>query len=172
MAALNDIRWDHLEQVLIRYGQHFVQQARTNLGMNNSYASGKLGDTMKPHVEIEGDKFAVYVEIQTYWDYVEKGRRPGKFPPVNRIKEWIKVKPIRPYKDKRGKLPTTDQLAFLIGRKIKTKGIPARPFFKPAQEETESFFKGAIDNAILYDIETYINEKVRTEYYKQLMGII
>ena len=56
-----------------------------------------------------------------YWKWAEYGRKPGKFPPIEKIKEWIKVKPILP-RPTDGKLPTENQLAFLIARKIATKG--------------------------------------------------
>lgn len=157
---MTTLDWKHLQDVLMRYGQYFVEQARKNLGKNKSYASGTLGDTMSPVVEINGNSFKVYVSIQTYWDYVENGRRPGKFPPPNRIKEWIKVKPIKPRPGKNGKLPTTDQLAFLIGRKIAKEGIDPKPFFQPALDEANAHFKDMIDYAILEDIDEWILENI------------
>lgn len=168
-----NIEWTHLWEVLERYGDYFIQQARSHLGQNKSYASGLLGDSMRRTVEINGDHFGVYVELQDYWEYVENGRRPGKFPPPNRIKEWISVKPVRPYPDSRGKLPTTDQLAFLIGRKIAREGIVPRPFFKPAQEETEAYFKVALENAIDEDVAAFIEKRVLDQIlYNDLFKIL
>lgn len=155
-----DIDWKHLMEVLERYGEYFIQQARANLGANRSNATGTLSDTMKSIVTIGQTHFKVEIELQTYWDYVEKGRKPGKFPPVNKIKEWIQVKPVRPYPDARGKLPTIDQLAFLIGRKIYREGIDPAPFFKPALEDTKRYFELAIENAIDEDVASFIEEHV------------
>lgn len=152
------IKWTHLKEILLRYGQVFIEKARENLGKNGSYATGTLGDTMRPIVEINGNSFKVMVEIQSYWNYVEFGRRPGKFPPPNRIKEWIQVKPIKPRPGKNGKVPTTDQLTFLISRKIAKEGIDPKPFFLPAQSATYEQFAEAIDYAILEDIENFIVE--------------
>ena len=168
-----DIQWTHLYEVLERYGDYFIQQARENLGRNKSYASGLLGDSMRRTVEIAGDHFAVYIELQDYWEYVEKGRRPGKFPPPNRIKEWISVKPVKAYPNARGKMPTVEQLSFLIGRKIATKGIPPKPFFKPAKEATEQYFKEAIALAIDEDVSTFIEERVIKQLlYNDLFKIL
>lgn len=168
-----NIEWTHLKKVLDEYGEYFIRQARANLGKNRSNASMTLNDTMRSIVEIDGTHFSVSIEIQDYWDYVEYGRRPGKFPPVNRIKEWITVKPVRPYPDSRGKLPTTDQLAFLIGRKIATKGIEPRPFFNPAKEDTEKHFELAIALAIDEDVAAFIeNHVLQQVVYDELFKVL
>lgn len=168
-----NIEWNHLLDVLNRYAEYFIQQARKHLGQNGSYASGLLGDTMKPIVTINGDSFKVEIELQSYWDYVEKGRRPGKFPPVNRIREWISVKPVRPYPDSRGKLPTVDQLTYLIGRKIAREGIAPKPFFQPAKEETERYFSEALALAIDEDVSAFIEKHViRQALYDGLFKVL
>lgn len=53
--------------------------------------------------------------------YVERGRRPGaKFPPVDKIRSWVQ-RNINPAADQ------LDSIAFLVGRAIHQRGIPARP---------------------------------------------
>lgn len=189
MKGLNThltIDWRHLTQVLNRYGDYFIQQARTNLGRNHSYASGNLGDTMEKIITIDERGYKVEIKLADYWEYVENGRKPGKFPPVNRIREWIMIKPVHPrpmnirrkWKTKDGSehsrevtiTPTVPQLTYLIGRKIKDDGIPARPFFRPAKDDTYRYFEEAIYNAIKEDIETWIVEKV--DYRKMLESIL
>ena len=50
------------------------------------------------------------------------GRRPGKFPNLTAIEQWIADKGIVPRPDKNGKSISTKSLAFLIGRKIANSG--------------------------------------------------
>ena len=52
-----------------------------------------------------------------YTEYLEDGRKPGKFPPVDKIIQWIKDKNITPRDN-----ISISSLAFLIGRKIATYG--------------------------------------------------
>jgi hypothetical protein len=52
-----------------------------------------------------------------YIGVLEDGRRPGKFPPRNKIESWIQSKGIIP----RGKI-SISQLAYLIARKISMEG--------------------------------------------------
>lgn len=197
-----DIEWKHLKRVLADYGQYFIDLARTYLGENHSYASGTLGDTMDYQVLINDERMAVGIELEDYWVYVEKGRKPGKFPPIEDIMEWITVKPVtpRPYsytpsvkslsfliqrsiKESKGYAPPSEalqewiekkgikpervtitpsvrQLAFLIGRKIAEKGTDPKPFFERAKREAYDHFQEPIYNAILEDVEDYLNRVI------------
>ena len=168
-----NIEWTSLRKVLQEYGDYFIQQARNDLGKNKSYASGKLGDTMTTDVQIYDDHFEVNIILQDYWRYVEEGRRPGKFPPVNRIKDWIAIKPVHPYPTSSGRLPTVDQLAFLIGRKIARDGITPRPFFKKNIKPTYDHFATAIALAIDDDVARWVeSEVIQKAVYEELFKII
>ena len=96
-ADISTIKWDNLNRVLNEFADFFIQRARDYLAGNGSYATGNLGDTMQKIIEIEGTHFSVSIELASYWEYVNDGRKPGKFPPPYRIQEWISVKPITPY---------------------------------------------------------------------------
>ena len=50
------------------------------------------------------------------------GRKPGKFPNLTAIEQWITDKGIVPHPDKNGKSISTKSLAYLIGRKIANSG--------------------------------------------------
>ena len=50
------------------------------------------------------------------------GRKPGKFPNLLAIEQWIADKGIVPRPDKNGKSISTKSLAYLIGRKIANSG--------------------------------------------------
>lgn len=63
-----------------------------------------------------------------YTEQLVNGRPPGKYPPIDIIKEWIEVKPIQII----GERISVSSLAFLIARKI-------------AREGTEIFKKGGSD---------------------------
>lgn len=172
MAYIGTIKWTHLRKVLEQYGEYFIQQARDDLQANRTNASNLLSDTMRPIVQIFDDYMEVDIELHDYWYYVEHGRRPGKFPPVNKIKEWIQVKPVTPYANSKGRMPTVDQLAFLIGRKIATEGTDPQPFFEKNIKPTYEHFQEAIALAIDEDVAEYIEEVVLKQgLYNTLFGI-
>ena len=155
-----DIKWTNLERVLIQFADRFIEIARDNLRNNNTNASWELDQSLEKIVEIGEDSFSVKISMADYWYYVENGRGPGKFPPPPAIRSWIEVKPVTPYPDSQGRIPTVDQLTFLISRKISREGTSAQPFFEPAKEQAIREFSQAIDDAIAADIDAYIEEAV------------
>lgn len=160
MAAALDIQWNNLRRVLQDYGWYFITLARKYLDENGTNASGTLSKTMDWDVEIDDDRMSVGVWIEDYWEYVENGRKAGKFPPPPKIEEWVLIKPVNPYPNKKGKAPTVKQLAYLIGRKIAEKGTDPQPFFEKAKEETRKHFIPLINDAIEKDIIEYLQTTV------------
>ena len=154
------IEWRHLKETLENFADYFIQAARDNLQKNKSNASYDLYNSFEKIIEIGDDWFSVKISLEDYWYYVENGRKAGKFPPLPKIQEWIEIKPIQPYPDSNGKIPSVEQLSFLIGRKIANEGTEPHPFFEPAKEDAISRFELSIDLAIEEDIDEYITGKV------------
>jgi hypothetical protein len=81
-------------------------------------ASGKWSRELMPMQNVTTFGIRVLMFGSNYTYYMINGRKPGKFPPINAIEQWIKDKNIKPSGD-----ITEKQLAFLIARKIAVKGI-------------------------------------------------
>lgn len=94
----------------------------------NAIATGDLINSVKVEVSVDGYTYRVIFSARDYFDYVDRGRAPGKYPPPPAIEKWIKVKPVTPYADRSGRIPTIRQLTFLICRKIWREGIEPRNF--------------------------------------------
>ena len=132
----------------------------TDKGINASY---KLLNSVETTVKRNDDEFIVSINLEDYWIFVENGRGPGKFPPIDKILEWIRVKPVIPYSDSRGRLPTEEQLAFLIARKISEQGTEPKHVLAETVEELNREYlprlKQSLDNdfnRFYYEIDTYI----------------
>ena len=87
----------------------------------NHTATGNLALNQKHHFVFDGRYYRIYLELEDYWKYLEYGTKPH-FPPVEKIAEWIRIKPVLPRPNAKGKLPTQNQLAFMIARSISIKG--------------------------------------------------
>ena len=120
-------------------------------------ASGKLS-SFKTECVMEGSLFEVIFTLQDYWKYVENGRRPGKFPPVDAIKNWIQIKPVVP-RAINGKVPSTDQLAYLIGRKIAIKGIAPKKLLKESLEASTDKIEVLV-SLITQQMEIELNNEI------------
>lgn len=108
----------------------FVKSLKLKLDSNKTNASNDLKNSIRGIVQQNGKYIVISIELEDYWKYVEYGTKPH-FPPLSVIKKWISVKPVLPRPLPSGKLPTANQLAYLIGRKISKQGTKAQPFLKP-----------------------------------------
>lgn len=160
---MEDIKWTRLTEVLNEFADAFIQNARNNLEANQSNASYNLYNSFEKVIEVGEDYFKVSISLADYWQYLENGRGPGKFPPVDKIKEWIEVKPVNPTPLSNGKTPSVEQLSFLISRKIANEGTEGKPFFEPAKEQTIREFEDKINQAIEEDVSNFILELVEKE---------
>ena len=165
-----DIKWIHLAETLNSMADYFIELARQNLTEDNSIATGELYNSFEKIIEIGEDYFKVSVSMADYWKYVNGGRSPGKFPPPDAIRNWIEVKPVNPYPLSNGKIPSVEQLTFLISRKIANDGIEPTDFYDKAKEEAIRRFEKAIDEAIGEDVMDFINELVEKEMKKAFGG--
>lgn len=109
---------------------NFCQELKNKLDSNKTTASGDLKNSIRGLVQQNGKYITISIQLDDYWKYVEYGTRPH-FPPINAIKKWISVKPVLPRPLKTGKLPTANQLSYLIARKISKVGTKPQPFLKP-----------------------------------------
>lgn len=109
----------------------FVVELKNKLTANGSDASGNLAKSIKGVVEEYGGKYIVItISAENYWKYIEYGT-PPHYPPISVIKKWISVKPALPRQMKNGKLPTPQQLPYVIQTIIGKYGTKPKPFLKP-----------------------------------------
>lgn len=134
----------------------FAQAYKQSLVADNKVASGSLTKNIKSRVKYDGKWLEIILSLEDYWKYVEYGRKPGKFPPIDKIRNWILIKPILPRPLSNGKLPTTNQLAYLISRKIATKGI--KPTYALRDSITKFDLVGRLTTIIGNEIQKQILE--------------
>lgn len=139
--------------------QQFIQAVRDDLKQQNINASSKLSQSLKSVVKQKGKWIEISISLEDYWKYIEYGTRPH-FPPIQAIRKWIDVKPVLP-RPMKGKLPTKDQLAFLIARKISKVGTRPKPFLNKTISDFNLIDK--VYNLLLNQIEQQINKQINDE---------
>lgn len=114
LALKDDIRdWNirQKERLILRYNE---------LGFK---ASGNWEKDLTPTQDVMPFNIRIRMEGSDYTYYMINGRKAGgKFPPVGKIRQWIKDKGITPT----GNI-TINQLTYLISRKIAVEGITPSP---------------------------------------------
>ena len=128
---------DLLMHILQQFGNWIIDSYRRKLYEGGSNATGLLGNSLSTTVNAEDGIYEVNLNIQEYWKYLEYGRLPGTFPNIDAIRKWIQVKPVLPTPDRNGKIPTINQLTYLISRKIEEKGIEPRYYLNNTLDELD-----------------------------------
>lgn len=153
-----EISFVNLQIALNSLIEDFIKTYKGLLIRDNKKASGNLISSLKPlSIQFTNGKVEADISIASYWKYVEYGRRPGKFPPVNKILEWIKIKPVIPRPMNGLKPPTEPQLAFLIARKIAREGIKPGNQFEEALNITWAKYEKQISDAISKDLNEMVD---------------
>ena len=150
------VEFKHLQEALAQYAQAITDRYKQNLESSGRRASGELISSVNSKVTVNGNEYAIELNFEDYWYYVENGRGAGKFPPPDKILQWIKVKPILPTPMSNGKLPTEKQLAFLIGRKIANEGFEGTHDLDNTMKEVD--YEQIIQDALDMDMMEYVDE--------------
>lgn len=149
---------DIIIQILQQYGEQIVNDYRRQLYQGGTNASGRLSNSVRSIVTGQDGIYEVSLSLEDYWKWVEYGRNAGKFPPIDKIKEWIQVKPVIPVAYN-GKLPTIDQLSYLISRKIANEGIPAKNYLQTTLDQIDlKPLEDAITRAITNKLDDSLEE--------------
>ena len=140
-----------------------LRSYQTTTKRYSSDTTQKLKKSLKYEIKEVQDNIIVIFKAEEYWYYVNFGRKPGTYAPVNVIRDWVRKKPIKPQKGggkgfaKVGK-NTVNTLAFLINRKIKTFGIEGTRFFSKTVDIYKQDLSERLGKRIAKDISKQILE--------------
>ena len=147
------INLNNVMATLEEYAIAVRNQYQDNLINDDKIASGNLLNSVDYRIEQNGMVYEVKLKLQDYWKYVEYGTKPH-LPPVNKILEWVMVKPVLPRPNDDGKLPTPTQLAWAIAKKIEKKGTDGTEALEEALLDINEKFKEKLVIALHQDMET------------------
>jgi hypothetical protein len=128
-------------EALQEIGKGITAEARYLLDTRKANASKTLREGLR--YWITERKFGITLNVGArgpsakYVIYADKGRGPGKMPPIDKIETWVKIKPVKLRNLKTGKFEKrTPQkirsVAFLIARKIGREGSEGSDFYSDA----------------------------------------
>ena len=144
----------HVQAVMEEMAIAIRNEYQDNLIRNDRIASGDLLNNIEYEITRGDFTYTIYVKMKDYWYYVENGRKAGKWPPIDNILNWIKIKPVLPRPNAEGKLPTPQQLAFLIARKIGEEGTEGTQDLRKATDTIWDTFEDRLYEAIDADVDT------------------
>lgn len=146
------LNFDNVMATLEQYAQDVRNLYQDKLIRSDRIASGQLLNSVEYRVVDNGLEYEVKLRLEEYWKWVEDDTKPH-WPPVSAILEWVKVKPVIPRADDKGRIPTPKQLAYLIGRKISRVGTEGTHDLQESIEEINERYKEKIVYSLHQDLQ-------------------
>jgi len=164
--------FDEIANMMVENVRYYLKQgwqskgyggSPNKIGIGPKIATSDLYNYITPQVEYDANGFpeSFVIIMEDYWYFVDEGRKPGKFPPVMAIRNWILDKPVS-FRPINGKIPSLKQQTYLIGRSIAKKGTAGTNFTELALEKT---LEDAIDKfgeAFAEQIEEFLDLRIFT----------
>jgi hypothetical protein len=137
------------KQKLKEFGKDYVKILWRELKREGKSATGALLNSLDYRIVEDAKAIRVEILSNDYLTWVDKGRKPGKYPPIKAISNWAKVKGI------------SQDAVFPIARKIFKFGIkPTNVIQRVVKEfETSSTLKKKYEDEVVNTIIKSINDK-------------
>jgi hypothetical protein len=146
-----------LDKAIEILGEDLVLKLREALRNANKNSSGNLIKSVDYKIIKRADETILQILAADYLQYVDEGRKPGKFPPLKALDKWIVRRGIAP-RDKKGKFISRASVKFLIARSIAKNGIKGIHVVRKTIDEVYSKKQELIAEAVSSDIETMIDK--------------
>jgi hypothetical protein len=117
--AIQETISEGIEPVAQQLALAYEEQLREMLIDKGKESSGTLVNSIRTSVRSDGSKAVIEVYAEDYLRFVDQGRAPGRFPPIDKIRSWVAIQGI------------SEEAVFPIARKIATQGIQATPVVNP-----------------------------------------
>ena len=148
--------WEKTYEVLKEYAIELRNTLQDSYITDDRIATGDLLNSVEYIIEKDDRQIEVSLQLEEWWKYVEEGTKPH-FPPPYAMLNYIKAKPILPKPDRNGKLPTPNQLAYLIGRKISEVGTTGTHNVRDTVRLMNERYEEKIGQAISEDINNELD---------------
>ncbi len=150
-----------IDKYLHKMGNRLRAYVIKDIKKEDKIAWRNLVDSITYNVLFPGNKIAI-LEVGTnvpHAKYVHEGRQPGKMPPVDAIKSWLRTKSRRYQKSGfmgiqgfKNNQKAIDSMSWAIARKIKEKGVKAYPFLELALNQNAEYIENEL-KATLKELE-------------------
>lgn len=147
------IEMQELERVMEEIGQKVRQDYREELKAKDKVVTGRLYNSIDYRLEVSSTGWKLYFKAEDYWEVIEKGRKPGTLPPVQKIFDWMV---------KRG-IPAGGGREWAVARSIQENGIRPTPILQGIMTEIRTSYTSKLEEAIRKDLKEIIKQNLNTK---------
>jgi hypothetical protein len=133
-----------------------------NYNKSGLRSSGNFENSIDSTIIENNDKLTGIIYGASYVHQMVNGRKPGKFPPLDAIRNWVRQKGIVSEKI------SENSLVYLISRKIAKEGIKVPNFYNDGNLLTQTFTDERINElyklvgkTILVNLKDDLSEKIK-----------
>jgi hypothetical protein len=147
--ATNDELLDLFDELGVEFKEIIIRILREE----NKVATGELVRSIDYALGEASGKYFIQLIAAEHYEYVNFGRRPGKFAPIAPLRAWAVAKGI------------PESAVWAINWKIKRQGIPAVPFLEQSIKEIERKYIQTLQSDKFMNIyEEEWNRKLATAF--------
>ena len=136
-----------VNQLVKVLGKDVVEELQKQLKAKNKVATSNLVNSLSYKTVQLLQDFVINFSYEDYGKWVELGRKPGKYAPISKIKEWCKIKGI------------DESLAYPINYKIYKFGIKPTPF-------VQDVLKSNLINESINKMEEILSKDIEQNIYQ------
>lgn len=135
---------------LDEFGKDYVKKLVSLLRKYDKKASGSLINSIDYKVRGVAEEALIILEANDYLEYVDKGRKPGKYPPIKAISKWASIRGI------------SQKAVFPIARSIFKFGIEPTNVIRDTMRwiENDAAMVKKYEDAISENLESIIMKKL------------
>jgi hypothetical protein len=150
------INTKNTEAALDKFGKYLVREARKNLTRKKKSNTKGLYKSLDYEVKAMPNSINFDFLMEEYGEWVDKGRKAGKMPPVSAIEKWVSQRKIQ-FRDNKGRFETYRTTAFIIAQSIKKRGIPATNFYSRPFKLGFNRLPPELTQAYALDLEDFLD---------------
>jgi hypothetical protein len=162
--------YDEIGNLLIQNIRFYLRQSWQSQGYGGSpnkngigpkIATSKLYNNITKEIQYDEDGFpeSFVIFMEDYWFWIDEGRKPGGFPRVDKIRQWVLDKPVT-WRSPDGSIPSIQQRTYLIGRSIAEKGYAGTNFTELATEKTLNEALDKFGDEFANDIQDFLDQRI------------
>jgi hypothetical protein len=140
-------------QKMKEFGRDYVKILTRELLRAGKDASGQLIRSINYKIVEDAEIIRMVILAEKYLEFVDKGRKPGSYPPIKSLVQWVNIKGLEP------------RVAYAIQKSIFKFGIkPTNVIQKVVREfETSPTLTKKYEEEVVNNIIDNINKNYKTE---------
>lgn len=156
--------WEKTYEVLKEYAIEVRNALQDSYIRDDRIATGDLLNSVEYLIEKDDRQIEVSLRLEEWWKFVEEDTQPH-FPPPEAMLKYVKAKPVLPRPDRNRRLPTPEQLAYLIGRKISEVGTTGTHNLRDTVRMINERYEEKIAQAVNEDIDNEL-DLIFSQFFK------